>query len=333
MCWDADGNIVATCGWERSGPGPRIAVFATDGTVLEEHLLTAGGPTNCAFGGTTSTSSTSPPSTAGSTGCRTRDGAGTWNRRRSGRISLGPARLWRAVGLSLREGAAAPRCRAGLRLDRAPGSASMTLRRLKLLAILTPLLFLAALELARQVISPALFQGWPNSSWLASCCSARSSSLRPSSASSAGSRRSWRSRTRLLALHDAGLGILGELDLETVLQQVVDRARDLVGARYGALSLLREGGGSKHSSPLACITAEERERIGPIPVGHGLLEVVLVEGSRCGSTTSTAIHARSAFLRITRRCTRCSPCLWSRTAVCWAISTSPRRRRNHFRCR
>ena len=39
MCWDADGNIVATCGWERSGPGPRIAVFATDGTVLEEHLL------------------------------------------------------------------------------------------------------------------------------------------------------------------------------------------------------------------------------------------------------------------------------------------------------
>jgi gluconolactonase len=53
MCWDADGNIVATCGWERSGPGPRIAVFATDGTVLEQHLLpTTGGPTNCIFGGT-----------------------------------------------------------------------------------------------------------------------------------------------------------------------------------------------------------------------------------------------------------------------------------------
>jgi gluconolactonase len=53
MCWAADGNIVATCGWERSGPGPRIAVFATDGTVQEEQLLpTTGGPTNCAFGGT-----------------------------------------------------------------------------------------------------------------------------------------------------------------------------------------------------------------------------------------------------------------------------------------
>jgi gluconolactonase len=52
MCWDADGNIIATCGWERSGPGSRIAVFATEGTVLEEHLLpTTSGPTNCTFGG------------------------------------------------------------------------------------------------------------------------------------------------------------------------------------------------------------------------------------------------------------------------------------------
>lgn len=52
MCWAADGAIIASCGWDRSGPGPRIAVFATDGTVLEEHLLpTTGGPTNCIFGG------------------------------------------------------------------------------------------------------------------------------------------------------------------------------------------------------------------------------------------------------------------------------------------
>lgn len=51
MCWDSGGAIVATCGWELSGPGPRIAVFAVDGTVLEEHLLPAGRPTNCAFGG------------------------------------------------------------------------------------------------------------------------------------------------------------------------------------------------------------------------------------------------------------------------------------------
>ena len=51
MCFDTDGNIVATCGWEVSGPGPRITVFAPDGTVLEEHPLPDGRPTNCAFGG------------------------------------------------------------------------------------------------------------------------------------------------------------------------------------------------------------------------------------------------------------------------------------------
>jgi gluconolactonase len=46
---DRVGNIVASCGWTEGGPGPRIAVFAPDGTVLEEHPTPAV-PTNCAFG-------------------------------------------------------------------------------------------------------------------------------------------------------------------------------------------------------------------------------------------------------------------------------------------
>jgi gluconolactonase len=51
MCLDTDANIVATCGWTQSGPGPRIAVFAPDGRVIEEHRLPEGAPTNCVFGG------------------------------------------------------------------------------------------------------------------------------------------------------------------------------------------------------------------------------------------------------------------------------------------
>lgn len=51
MCFDTGGNIVATCGWELSGPGCRIAIFAPDGTVIEDHPLPAGRPTNCTFGG------------------------------------------------------------------------------------------------------------------------------------------------------------------------------------------------------------------------------------------------------------------------------------------
>lgn len=50
MCFDTGGNILATCGWELGGPGGRIAIFAPDGTLLEEHLMPANRPTNCAFG-------------------------------------------------------------------------------------------------------------------------------------------------------------------------------------------------------------------------------------------------------------------------------------------
>ncbi|HEV2530043.1 MAG TPA: SMP-30/gluconolactonase/LRE family protein [Thermomicrobiales bacterium] len=51
MAFDADGNIVAACGWEVSGPGSRVTVFAPDGTVLDESPLPEARPTNCAFGG------------------------------------------------------------------------------------------------------------------------------------------------------------------------------------------------------------------------------------------------------------------------------------------
>jgi gluconolactonase len=51
MCFDAEGNIVATAGWELSGPGPMIYVFSPQGRVLETHPVPALRPTNCCFGG------------------------------------------------------------------------------------------------------------------------------------------------------------------------------------------------------------------------------------------------------------------------------------------
>ena len=51
MCLDAEGNIVATAGWELGGPGPMIYVFSPSGRVLETHTVPAQRPTNCCFGG------------------------------------------------------------------------------------------------------------------------------------------------------------------------------------------------------------------------------------------------------------------------------------------
>jgi gluconolactonase len=50
MCLDTEGNIIATAGWQESGPGPMIYVFAPDGTVLETHPVPVDRPTNCTFG-------------------------------------------------------------------------------------------------------------------------------------------------------------------------------------------------------------------------------------------------------------------------------------------
>jgi sugar lactone lactonase YvrE len=51
MCLDADGNIVAVGGWQRSGPGPLVYVFRPDGAVTETHPIPADLPNKCCFGG------------------------------------------------------------------------------------------------------------------------------------------------------------------------------------------------------------------------------------------------------------------------------------------
>jgi signal transduction histidine kinase len=86
-----------------------------------------------------------------------------------------------------------------------------------------------------------------------------------------------RRNRELLALHTAGLDVAAELSLEIVLNKVVDQARNLVGAKYGALSVIdREGNIEQFIT--SGVTLQERAAIGPPPVGHGVLGVVLHEG-------------------------------------------------------
>lgn len=90
-------------------------------------------------------------------------------------------------------------------------------------------------------------------------------------------RRLERQNEELLALHSAGLDVTAELSLDVVLKKVVEQAKSLVGSKYGAVSVIdREG--KILSFITSGISSEEREAIGPPPVGHGLLGVVLHQG-------------------------------------------------------
>lgn len=155
---------------------------------------------------------------------------------------------------------------------------SAELSRLKWLTVLAPILFLAGLEILRRLIYPSLFEQWPGYLLLAGIVLLGTLFFAEAVFSVIGRMQGHlaQQNQELLALHDAGLAIIGELDLETVLQNVVDEARELVGARYGALSLLGEDGGVE-AFLTSGIVPEERARMGPVPSGHGMLSIVLSE--------------------------------------------------------
>ena len=77
-------------------------------------------------------------------------------------------------------------------------------------------------------------------------------------------------RTSLFAAYEAALSVASELDLETVLQRIVDLAREVVPSRYAALGVADDEGRIV-SFTTSGITPEERAALGPIPQAHGLL--------------------------------------------------------------
>ena len=75
---------------------------------------------------------------------------------------------------------------------------------------------------------------------------------------------------RLSRMAEAWLRIASNLDINDVLQEVIDGARSLTGARYGALVSFDDSGGIR-GLVTSGMTAEERRRMGALPKGLGLL--------------------------------------------------------------
>jgi signal transduction histidine kinase len=81
---------------------------------------------------------------------------------------------------------------------------------------------------------------------------------------------------QLDAVNTAIRSISSAIDLDQVLQNIADAARSLVNARYAALGVAGEG--SRIVKFITSgITREQREAIGDLPVGHGLLGVLIKE--------------------------------------------------------
>ncbi|HEU5036600.1 MAG TPA: GAF domain-containing protein [Nocardioides sp.] len=79
-------------------------------------------------------------------------------------------------------------------------------------------------------------------------------------------------RARWQLLLDAVVGMAADLTLDELLTRIVEVAADLAGARYVALGVIGDGSDRRLQTFVTHgLTAEERERIGDLPRGLGLL--------------------------------------------------------------
>ena len=89
--------------------------------------------------------------------------------------------------------------------------------------------------------------------------------------------RARRAEAHLAALDVAVQGISGVLELDSVLQLIVDRVRELADAGYAALGIASAEGAIERFITSGISTAE-RKRIGALPQGRGLLGLIIRKG-------------------------------------------------------
>jgi len=72
--------------------------------------------------------------------------------------------------------------------------------------------------------------------------------------------------------------LVAELRHDAVLQQVADLAADLIGARFAAVGLLAPDRRSLESFTVSGVTPEQHAAIGQLPIGRGILGLLIKEG-------------------------------------------------------
>lgn len=104
-----------------------------------------------------------------------------------------------------------------------------------------------------------------------------------------------RVRRRFERLLAAGVAIFSRHDLDRVLQEVVDAAREVVGAKYAALGVVGEDRQTLVQFVTSGLDEAARKKIGDLPRGHGLLGHVIREAKPIRSTDINRHPARYGF--------------------------------------
>jgi signal transduction histidine kinase len=84
---------------------------------------------------------------------------------------------------------------------------------------------------------------------------------------------------RLRVLVDAGIALSSELSLDALLQQLVETAAELTGARYAALGVIDQTGTALERFLTTGIDADTHAAIGDLPKGRGILGVLIREAA------------------------------------------------------
>ena len=90
-------------------------------------------------------------------------------------------------------------------------------------------------------------------------------------------RASNRAQQRLTALLDAVMAVSADLELADVLNRIVRSACELVNAKYGALGVLGQDGEHLVEFVAQGLSEGQREAIGDLPRGHGVLGLLIRE--------------------------------------------------------
>jgi len=89
--------------------------------------------------------------------------------------------------------------------------------------------------------------------------------------------RSIEDPVHLRRILEATLLLEADLDLPTLLHHIIEEARSMTNARYGALGVLNEDGSALSDFLTVGIDPDEIERIGALPTGRGVLGALITD--------------------------------------------------------